>query len=47
MEAGEGRGASGMVAAVALAMLIVLIFTLSANGAFAPIDTGVHITFTR
>lgn len=46
MEAGEDRGASGLVAAFALALLIVLIFSLSANGAFAPVDS-MHIAIAR
>ncbi len=47
MEKGEDRSASGLVAAFALGLLIVLIFTLSANGGFLPADSGTHIGLTR
>lgn len=47
MEKGEDRSASGLVAACALALLILLIFTLSANGAFLPADSGIHVGLIR
>ncbi len=47
VEAGEDRGASGLVAAFALGLLIVLILTLSAGGALGPTDSGLHIGLTR
>lgn len=40
------RSASGLVAAFALGLLIVLILTLSANGGL-PADSGLHIGLTR
>ncbi len=42
----EDRSASGLVAAFALGLLVVLIFTLSANGGL-PADSGLHIGLTR
>jgi hypothetical protein len=41
------RTASGLVAATALVLLLVLIFTLGSNGALAAPDTGIHIGLAR
>lgn len=43
----ESSSASGMVAGVALALLVVLILVLASSGSMMPQDGGIHIGIGR